>query len=446
MQANESLHPETAPARSEAATGNADVSGEAARTNKVTSTPYRNYVLVMLTFVYVFNFIDRQIVVTLQDSIKKDMHLSDAQLGWMSGFAFAIFYVILGIPIARVADKGNRRNIITLSLGLWSIMTAVCGMAGNFIQLLLARMGVGIGEAGGSPPAHAMISDYFQPRKRSTALAVYSVGIYVGMLIGFMMGGYLNQHFGWRRAFTVVGMPGLVFSLLFYFTVREPRRGATDAQRTAESPLFGDVVRRLTGTPTFVFLAIAGSLHVFCIYGIGNWSYSFLGRLHGLSKIEIGRYLGLAYGIGGGIGSFAGGWLTDHFGKKDKRWYMKIPAYAVLVSIPLEVLAIFSPNAAYSVIGFGCVAALQSMYLGPAVSVAHSLVPASMRAQTSAVFFLCINLIGMGLGPFVVGKISDLLAPTLYTESLRWGMAAAVPVSVAVMILFFATGKRYAST
>ena len=437
MQANESLDPGVG--RQTQATGLAGAVS-------ATSTLYRNYVLVMLTIVYVFNFIDRQIVVTLQDSIKKDMHLSDAQLGWMSGFAFAIFYVILGIPIARLADKGNRRNIITLSLGLWSIMTAVCGRAGSFIQLLMARIGVGVGEAGGSPPAHAMISDYFQPRKRSTALAIYSAGIYLGMLIGFMMGGYLNQHFGWRRAFTVVGLPGVVFSLLFYFTVREPRRGATDAQLATERPKFWDVVRRLSSTPTFVLLAISGSLHVFCIYGMGNWSYSFLGRLHQMTKIEIGRDLGLAIGIGGGIGSFAGGWLTDRLAKKDKGRYLKIPAFAVLLSIPLEILAIFSPSAALSVTGFGCVAALQSMYLGPAVSVAHSLVPASMRALTSAVFWLCINLIGMGLGPFVVGKISDLLAPTLHTESLRWGMASVIPVSVVVMILFFATGKKYAST
>lgn len=436
MQANESLTPGGAGSPRKAGLAESD---------SIPGTLYRNYVLVMLTMVYVFNFIDRQIVVTLQDSIKKDMHLSDAQLGWMSGFAFAIFYVILGIPIARLADKGNRRNVITLSLGLWSIMTAVCGRAGSFVQLLVARFGVGIGEAGCSPPAHAMISDYFQPQKRSTALAIYSAGIYLGMLVGFMMGGYLNQTIGWRKAFMVVGLPGVVFSLLFYFTVREPRRGATDAQQANESPAFGDVVRRLLATPTFVLLAIAGSLHVFCIYGIGNWSYSFLGRLHGMSKIEIGRDLGLAYGIGGGIGSFAGGWLTDRFGRKNKSWYLKIPAFAVLVSIPLEFLAIFSANAVLSVTGFGCVAALHAMYLGPAVSVAHRLVPASMRAMTSAVFFLCINLVGMGLGPFVVGKISDLLAPNLHTESLRWGMAATIPVSVAVLILFFVTGKKYAS-
>lgn len=193
------------------------------------SNLYRNYVLAMLTMVYVFNFIDRQLLVILQESIKKELHLSDTQLGLLSGFTFAIFYVTMGIPIARFADKGNRRNIVAISLGLWSVMTAFSGMARNFIQLLLARIGVGVGEAGGSPPAHAMISDYFPPKKRATALSVYSTGIYIGILVGFLMGGYLNQHLGWRTAFFVLGIPGIFFSLLFYITVKEPRRGATDA-------------------------------------------------------------------------------------------------------------------------------------------------------------------------------------------------------------------------
>src|SRR6478609_193103 len=195
---------------------------------KKVSTLYRNYVLLMLTLVYVFNFIDRQLLVIVQESIKKELHLSDTQLGMLSGFTFAVFYVTLGIPIARFADKTNRRNTVAVSLGLWSIMTACSGLARNFSQLLLARIGVGVGEAGGSPPAHAMISDYFPPQKRSTALSIYSAGLYFGVLIGFLMGGYLNQHLGWRMAFFVVGLPGIIFSLLFYFSVREPRRGATD--------------------------------------------------------------------------------------------------------------------------------------------------------------------------------------------------------------------------
>src|ERR1700760_4119763 len=188
------------------------------------SSQYRNYVLMMLTLVYVFNFIDRQVLLILQESIRKELHLSDTQLGLLSGFTFAVFYVTLGIPIARLADRTNRRNTVAISLSLWSIMTACCGLARNFIQLLLARVGVGVGEAGGSPPAHAMISDYFPPEKRSTALSIYSSGLYLGVLIGFLSGGYLNQHMGWRTAFFVVGLPGIIFSLLFYLTVKEPKR------------------------------------------------------------------------------------------------------------------------------------------------------------------------------------------------------------------------------
>src|SRR5579863_2231664 len=279
-----------------------------ASTRNTPSTLYRNYVLFMLTIVYVFNFIDRQVLVILQESIKKDLHLSDAQLGFLSGFTFAIFYAVLGVPIARLADRTNRRNTITLSLGLWSIMTAVSGTARNFIQLAAARIGVGIGEAGGSPPAHAMISDYFPPRKRSTALSIYSAGIYIGTLIGFIMGGYLNQRLGWRTAFFAVGAPGIIFSLLFYATVKEPRRGSTD---TASAPLSGtaplppadthtfrEVLKLLYSKKTFIYLTIAASLLVFCIYGLLNWAPSFLGRIHGMTPAERGRALGLALGIG----------------------------------------------------------------------------------------------------------------------------------------------------
>jgi MFS family permease len=410
---------------------------------------YRNYVLVMLTLVYVFNFIDRQLLVILQESIKKELHLSDTQLGFLSGFTFAIFYVTLGIPIARFADKGNRRNIVTLSLGLWSVMTAFSGLARNFIQLLLARIGVGVGEAGGSPPAHAMISDYFPPEKRSTALSVYSTGIYFGVLIGFIMGGYLNQHLGWRTAFIAVGMPGIIFSLLFFATVKEPPKGATDARsspsdRPRPTHTFWDVVKLLYSSKTFVSLAMATALLVFCIYGLMNWAPSFLARLHGMKTAQIGVVLGLILGFGGAIGSFAGGFLTDRFGKRDKRWYLKIPAYAILISIPFEAGAIFLHNTTGSIICIGCVATLHSMYLGPSISVAHSLVPASMRALTSAVLFLVLNLIGLGFGPLVVGKLSDWLAPSYGTASLRWALSIIPFVSVGSMVLFFITAKKYA--
>ena len=412
------------------------------KNNEATST-YRNYVLVMLTLVYVFNFVDRQLLVILQESIKKELQLSDTQLGMLSGFTFAIFYVTMGIPIARFADKRNRRNIVAVSLGLWSLMTAVSGLARNFLQLLLARIGVGIGEAGGSPPAHAMISDYFPPEKRSTALSVYSTGIYFGILTGFLMGGFLNQELGWRNAFFVLGIPGVFFSLLFFATVREPRRGATDVDFAAtETHSFGEVIKLLFSKKTFVFLSLATGLHVFCLYGVTNWAPSFLARIHGMKNSEIGGLLGLVFGIGGAVGSFAGGFLTDHFGKKDKRSYLKIPAYAILISIPLAAGAFFLNNTVFSIVCLGLCASLQSVYLGPSIAVSHSLVPASMRALTSAVLFLVLNLIGLGFGPLVVGMISDLLAPTLGNESLRWAMSVTLLVSVASTLLFFITAKK----
>src|SRR5689334_13096231 len=238
------------------------------RNNGAVSNWYRNFVLVMLTLVYVFNFIDRQLIVILQESIKKELKLTDTQLGMLSGFTFAIFYVTLGIPIARLADRTNRKNTVAGSLGLWSVTTAVSGLARNFVQLLFARIGVGVGEAGGSPAAHAMISDYFPPIRRSTALSVYSTGIYFGILIGFLMGGYLNQHLGWRMAFLALGIPGVLFSLLFYATVKEPRRGATDVDSAlpGKGHSFAEVLRFLFSTRTFPFLALATGLHVFSIY------------------------------------------------------------------------------------------------------------------------------------------------------------------------------------
>lgn len=405
---------------------------------------YRNFVLTMLTIVYIFNFIDRQLLVILQESIKKDLNLSDTQLGLLSGFTFAIFYATLGIPIARLADKGNRKNIVSISLVLWSIMTVLSGLVINFFQLLLARIGVGIGEAGGSPPAHAIISDYFPPEKRSTALSIYSAGIYFGIMIGFLMGGYLNQELGWRVAFFVVGLPGVVFSLLVYFLVKEPMRGATDANTSliTKSPSLLAVARYLFRTKTFPFLGFAASLHVFCIYGIANWAPSFFTRLHSMPTDKIGLILGIFFGIGGAIGSYAGGYFTDYLGKSNKQWYLKLPAYTTLLSSIFAVGGLLFQTTTLSVICLGICVLFQSMYLGPSISIAHFLVPASMRALTSAILFFLLNLIGLGFGPLMVGLISDCLAPSLQNESLRWAMSIAMLVGVVASVLFFIASKK----
>ena len=329
--------------------------GTAVNQQKI-SNNYRNYVLVVLTLVYVFNFLDRQLLVILQESIKKELHLSDTQLGLLSGFTFAIFYVVLGIPIARFADKGNRRNTVAVSLGLWSVMTAFSGLARNFTQLLLARVGVGVGEAGGSPPAHAMISDYFPPEKTVNR----AFGLLNGYLyrdIGRVFNGGVFETSTWAGEphFFVLGIPGLIFSLLFYATIKEPQRGATDANAATESEphSLDEVLKLLYATKTFVYLSIGTGLHVFCIYGLINWAPSFLARLHGMKATEIGVSLGLIFGIGGGIGTFAGGFLTDYFGKKDKRLYLKIPAYAIVLSIVFAAGTLFFTKHVSFLILFG---------------------------------------------------------------------------------------------
>jgi len=412
--------------------------------NNSTNNSYRYFVLAMLTVVYIFNFIDRQLLVILQESIKKDLSLSDTQLGMLSGFTFALFYVTLGLPIARLADKSSRRNIVAASLGLWSLMTAVSGRAQNFIQLLLARIGVGVGEAGGSPPAHAMISDYFPPQKRSTALSIYSSGIYFGIMIGFLMGGYLNQILGWRSAFIALGIPGVLFSIIFYFTVKEPQRGATDTNTvlSGEASSMFTVFKKLFSTHSFIYLSIATALHVFCIYGLNNWAPSFLSRLHLMKGADIGLVLGLFFGIGGAVGTFLSGYLTDRFGKTDKGLYLRIPAIAVILSSLFAAGALFIQHTVSSVVCLGLCAFFQAMYLGPSLAVAHSLVPASMRAMTSAILFFILNIIGLGLGPLTIGYISDRLTPVWHSESLRWAMSIIIVIEIAAGSFFFIAARK----
>jgi predicted MFS family arabinose efflux permease len=408
------------------------------------SNRYLNYVLVMLTLVYVFNFADRQILVILQESIKKDLQLSDTELGLLSGFIFAIFYAVLGIPIARYADNGNRRNIVAGSLGLWSIMTAISGYAGNFILLLLARIGVGVGQAGESPSAHAMISDYFPPEKRSSAQSTYSTGIYIGILIAFLMGGYLDQYYGWRTAFLVMGIPGIIFSLLFLFTVREPNKGATDVRESTSAKTYTlqNALKLLFSNQIILCMAIATAMHLFCIFALLNWAPSFLWRLHGMTTIHIGISLGLIFGIGGAIGTYFRRVMTDRLGKRDKRYYLRIPAYSILISIVFTAGALFFQNNYLTLFCLGVTAFLQSIYLGPFVALAHSLVPSSMRALNSAILLFVLNFFGLGFGPLVVGIISDLLAPSMGIESLRWALSIILLLNVGCAALFFVASRK----
>jgi MFS family permease len=388
----------------------------------------RYYALGVLTVVYSFNFIDRQLLAILQESIKSDLALSDGQLGLLAGFAFALFYVTAGLPIARWADRSNRRNIVAGSVFLWSLMTAVSGFAQNYTHLLLARIGVGIGEAGGSPPSHSIISDIFPVEKRASALGFYSTGVNIGILFGFLLGGWLNEFFGWRVAFMVVGAPGILLAIVVRLTLAEPIRGLNERKKVSDTATpFTQVVALLWSRKSFRHLSFGAALNAFAGYSSASWSASFFIRSHEMTTGELGTWLALIAGLCGAIGVFYGGVLADKLAPRDKRWYMWIPALAGLISVPF-IISIYMVNYVYAALLLSIVPGLLSnVYLGSAIATTHSLVGLRMRALSSAILFLILNIIGLGLGPVVIGVLSDYLQPQFGAVSLRQAMLYVLP-------------------
>ena len=410
--------------------------------------PYANrrnayYALVLLTIVYSFNFIDRQLLAILQESIKAELDLSDGQLGLLTGFAFAVFYVTAGIPIARWADHSNRRNIVALALAVWSGMTALSGFVQNYVQLLLARIGVGVGEAGGSPPSHSMISDIFPPERRASALGFYSMGVNIGILFGFLFGGWLNEFFGWRVAFIVVGLPGVVLAVVVRYTMAEPIRGLSE-NRTADSSstTFTGVLGVLWTARAFRHIALGAALNAFASYSISNWTASFMIRSHEMSTGELGTWLAMIMGFGGAVGVLCGGLLADRLAPKDKRWHVWLPGIAGIVALPFMV-SVYLVDGKYTALMCMIIPAIMSnVYLGNALAMSHGLVGLRMRAMASAILFFILNIIGLGAGPWTVGMVSDMLQPTLGAESLRYAMLYVIPVvSVWSLTHFFLASR-----
>ena len=407
------------------------------------TTSSKYYALVLLTIVYACNFIDRQLLAILQESIKADLLLTDGQLGLLAGFAFALFYVTAGIPIARWADRSNRRNIVAGALFLWSLMTAVSGFVQNYGQLLAARVGVGIGEAGGSPPSHSIISDIFPPEKRAGAMGFYSMGVNIGILFGFLLGGWLNEFFGWRVAFMVVGAPGILLAVVVRFTLREPPRGmAENRSASTDAVPLGNVLGLLWSRKSFRHMALAAALNAFCGYSIASWTASFMIRSHGMSTGELGTWLALISGLCGAVGVLLGGMLADRLGQKDKRWYMWVPAVAGVISIPFMTL-VYLTDHAYLALLFAVVPGLlHNVYLGSTLATTHNLVGLRMRAVASAILFFILNLIGLGLGPLLVGLLSDYLQVTWGDHSLRQAMLYLLPAVMTWSTLHFILAAR----
>ncbi len=405
---------------------------------------YRGYALGLLVVVYVFNFIDRSILGILVEPIKQDLGVSDTAMGFLGGIAFATFYTFLGIPIARMADKGSRRNVLAVCLALWSGATALCGLAQNFFHLLFARIGVAVGEAGGSPPSHSMISDMFPPDRRATALAIYALGIPIGTMLGNLGGGWINEAFDWRSAFFVVGLPGVMLALIVRFTLKEPPRGAAEGADldVGEAPPVSEVFKYLWARRSFRLMALGGSLHAFVGYGVSYWIPAMFNRSHGLTTGEMGTAL-FYLGFASIAGTFLGGYLGDRMGKRDIRWYLWLPGLATMISIPFSAF-VYIHDTPYTALWVLAVPYfLGAYYLGPTFSLTQGMVGLRMRALASSILLFILNIVGLGLGPQFTGITSDVLLATtdLGQESLRWALVISLVFNVVSAVLYLMAGR-----
>ncbi|MEG9862158.1 MAG: MFS transporter [Parvularculales bacterium] len=415
----------------------------AADAAEVFTPKYRRNVLLLLTAVYTVNFVDRQILSILLEPVKHALELSDTQLGFLSGIAFAIFYATLGIPIAMLADRYNRRRIITLSLSLFSLMTAVCGFVTNFWQLAVARIGVGIGEAGTSPPSHSIISDLYPREERASALAFFSLGVNAGILIGFLVGGWVNVYFGWRITFLTVGLPGLLLAIFVRYWLREPPRGYADGHtKTVETPPIKEVLRYLWGRRAFIHIALATALSSFIGYGAIAWLPSFLARSHGLDTGQSGTALALIIGIAGGCGTYMGGVLADKLSKRDVRWNMWLPVLAALIGVPFSVAFYLVDDTVFALILYAISAVVSLFYLGPSFAMCQAIAEPRMRAVTAALLLFILNIIGLGLGPQTVGILSDLLETGFGQDSLRYSLLIVNIFGLWAMVHFMCAARH----
>lgn len=391
--------------------------------SKPISIPARRYVLGLLVLVYTFNFIDRQILAILLPAIKAEFGLSDTVLGFLAGPAFVLFYATLGVPIALLADRWNRRNLIALALAVWSGMTALSGAAANVTQLALARVGVGIGEAGCSPPAHSMIADLYAPAERSTALGIFTLGISAGIMIAYLAGGWVADNIGWREAFFIVGVPGVLLALLVRFTIEEPRRGQSEGRIDDRArPGLLSVARFLLGRHSFMHLALGSGVAAFNGYAVISWFPTFLYRSHGMDLAEIGVWLGLILGIAGGLGFAGGGYVADRLGRFGARWSLWGVAAATLIGWLFHLFVFIAPDEYWALALFVVPSIFANFYLATTFAQVQGMVGLRMRAVASALLLFILNLIGLGLGPQAAGILSDLLASALGAESMRYSL------------------------
>lgn len=401
----------------------------------------------VLLIVYIFNFLDRSIINILAEPIKKDLGLSDTQIGLMTGVAFAAFYTFLGIPIARYADRPgtSRPKIIAVAITLWSAMTAISGFAQSFFHLLLARIGVGIGEAGCTPPAHSLIADLAEPKKRAAAMAFYALGIPIGTLLGVLIGGQLADTIGWRKAFIIVGLPGVLMSIVVLWLVKDPRRATSSAARP--TPALAQIsvreaVAAVFSSRAFVLVMIAGTSASFLSYGKSLWTLIFFQRTHGLSTADTGFWFGVWGGVAGIVGTWLGGWLADRYGVTNRRHVLTAPAIGMALAIPLAFIAYQLEDWPSALAMLLLPTLFNSLYYGPTYSSVQGLVRPEARAMASAILLFSQNLIGLGLGPLFFGMLSDAFKPVAGADSVRWVLYGAAWLGLVPAFFFWRASLR----
>ena len=387
---------------------------------------YRNYVLGVLTLAYLLNSLDRSIMGVLLEPIGREFGASDSQLGLLSGLAFAACYSTLAIPVAAWADRTSRRNVLACAILLWSVMTALCGLAGSFAFLLLARMGTGAGEAGGNPPSHSLIADYFTPERRATAFAIFALGAPAGAMLAGLLGGHGNELLGWRTTMILAGLPGLLLAPLIFMTVAEPGQKLTAAARAAQALPLKAVALHLWQRRSFRHLCIACSLHSVALYSAASFNTAYLMRSHGWGTADAGKLVALV-GAAGLLGTFLGGFLSDRLAtrSRDARWHLWVPGVATLVLIPFQFVVYLSPGDLWVILVFPLCGLLGLMFFCPSFAMVQALAAPRMRAVAASVLLFAKAMVGMGLGPLLVGVTSDLLAPMTGQHSLRYALLLA---------------------
>lgn len=417
-----------------------------------------HWTLLLLLFVYTMSFTDRQVIGILVEPIKREFNVSDTAMGLLTGLTFALFYSLLGIPFARYADRANRRNFVAVCCGAWSIFTALCGMATGFWTLALARIGVAVGEAGGTPPSLSMVADHYPPAKRGRAMSVFMLGPQLGILFGLALGGWIAHHYGWRQTFIWIAMPGILAALLLRFTAVEPRRGAWEsagvrAAAAAPSEPARQVFADLWQSPAFTRLTLAGLVLGFAGYGIGIWTPAFLVRSHHMTLQSAGAVMGILGGLAAVLGSLISGWLSDALTKRDPRWRLGVPVLGCALAMPAGLAFYLAPAAdpwllggltiPRSIVWYVLFGMTTVWWMAPVYAALSDIIPAYRRATANAIFNLGLVMIGGGLGPLLIGVLSDALTARYGNEALRWALTWSMVVYIIGIAAFIAAMRPY---